>query len=821
MHLHSTFFLLEKTTILSHLRGGGYFSSSSVNITSPFTTKWRAYESFSRRSMASLAAGLFAFFATAISASVYMPIKSSSAAETVTPLFTVDGTPSISVSASAVDFGRISKVYGDRVVRTASNTVTVNAPLYGYELYISSSNSNNLVRYGTAGSSGTEIIPAAPTISTTNPTALNDDTWGFAVKKRNTTVNSGSEDVPTTANFDISYPTGDDSNPDSRFSAVPTQDNQLLIAERNSTATNVLTDVYYGVSIKDASIGIYQGTITYTAIGKEPTTHTAMLKLVPGIAKITIGDTECNSTNATNSTDASDPEGTKQCEVTLAYGYSYSLAATPEENHTFNSWTLSNTNGAFSDSNMTTTAFTAGQGDTTIIPSATLTTYTQTTEVRYENIDGSWGSYATIDTQNISYGNSYSWSTSQISGFDSAAYQAANVTSYTVTGAKTNQVSIYRNVYTCSKQYRLEDQNGNWGSYNSVTGESLRYGNTCNYSQSYTDYQTKSTSDTVNGNITLSLSLLRNTYALTINRNTSYISSVSGAGTYRWGQSVNISATAASGGKFSSWSLSSGTAGTFGNTSSASTTFTMGKGAATIYANGTSSGSSGGGSSCTSVSGYVQSFTGTASYCSTSGTLTDRRDDQKYTVRKINGKWWMTRNLAIGCNGSGTSYGSSVSSKSLTSTYSNVSSSWSTPMALLSTPANSDSPGGFTTAAMQCSSTYGAWYNYKAATAGTISGSSNTTNATYDICPKRWRLFTSSESDGLISAIGSSPSNFKPVAGGHYVGGATMSNKYGLWWSSTSYSGTYRIRLTYTPSKTLESGAYDRYNGSFVRCIHT
>ena len=321
--------------------------------------------------MASLAAGLFAFFATAISASVYMPIEPSSAAETVTPLNMVNNEPSVSVSASTVDFGRISKVYGERVIRTASNTVTVNAPLYGYELYISTSNdSNNLIRYGTTGSSGTEIIPAAPTISTTNPAALNDDTWGFAVKKRNTTVNSGSEDVPAAANFDTSYPTGDDSNPDSKFSAVPTQDNLILIAERNSNAENVPTDVYFGVSIKDASIGIYQGTITYTVIGKEPTTHIAILKLTPGISKITIGDTECNATNATDSTDESDPEGTKQCEVTLTYGYSYSLTATLEDRYSFTNWTLGNANGAFSDNSMAATAFTAGKGDTTITPIA-------------------------------------------------------------------------------------------------------------------------------------------------------------------------------------------------------------------------------------------------------------------------------------------------------------------------------------------------------------------------------------------------------------------------------------------------------------------
>ena len=360
----------SSSTTPSDIPASSLTTNETENVPLP-AAKWHAYETFSRHSMTSLAAGIFAFFVTAVSTTIFMPIEPSSAAETVTPLTTVDNAPSVSVSASTVDFGRIAKVYGERTIRTASNTVTVNAPLYGYELYISTSDSsNNLVRYGTAGSSGTEIIPATPTISTINPTALSDDTWGFAVKKRNTTVNSGSEDVPASANFDTSYPTGDDSNPDNKFSAVPTQDNQLLIAERSSNAENVPTDVYYGVSIKDASIGIYQGTITYTAMGKEPSTHTVTLKLTPGINKITIGNTECNADNSTPSTDENDPEGTKTCEVTLTYGYSYDLEAFPEEGYILGNWSLSNIAGAFSDASASSTIFTAGKGDTTIIPNA-------------------------------------------------------------------------------------------------------------------------------------------------------------------------------------------------------------------------------------------------------------------------------------------------------------------------------------------------------------------------------------------------------------------------------------------------------------------
>lgn len=89
----------------------------------------------------------------------------------------------------------------------------------------------------------------------------------------------------------------------------------------------------------------------------------------------------------------------------------------------------------------------------------------------------------------------------------------------------------------------------------------------------------------ITSGLTLSLDLLRNTYTLTVNRNnTTYIAAVSGGGTYRWGQVVNITATVSSTGKFTNWTTSSG--GSFGDANSASTTYTMPTNNATIKANG-------------------------------------------------------------------------------------------------------------------------------------------------------------------------------------------------------------------------------------------
>lgn len=211
----------------------------------------------------------------------------------------------------------------------------------------------------------------------------------------------------------------------------------------------------------------------------------------------------------------------------------------------------------------------------------------------------------------------------------------------------------------------------------------------------------------------------------------------------------------------------------------------------------------------------------------TSGSLTDRRDNQIYTVAKINGNWWMTRNLAIGCNGNGSTYGSSMSSKTLTSAYSNVSTDWSTPTASLykndntsgcTTSSTSDCQS-YTTARMKCDSTYGSWYNYVAATAGTIYGSSNSIDATYDICPASWRLPSNYEQ----SSITAYKDIFNPQAGGHYgsQGAGADSISLGIWWSATHYSGADRYALFYsTNTNALTSGnAQKRYFGNYVRCV--
>ena len=76
------------------------------------------------------------------------------------------------------------------------------------------------------------------------------------------------------------------------------------------------------------------------------------------------------------------------------------------------------------------------------------------------------------------------------------------------------------------------------------------------------------------------------------------------------------------------------------------------------------------------------------------------------------------------------------------------------------------------------------WYNYAAASAGTIKGTaSNMTTTTYDICPAGWRLPTRAE----IQSLGGTSyvDAFNPLYGGNYGSGTLYyATTHGFWWSS-------------------------------------
>ncbi|MBQ9016924.1 hypothetical protein IJ103_01580, partial [Candidatus Saccharibacteria bacterium] len=244
--------------------------------------------------------------------------------------------------------------------------------------------------------------------------------------------------------------------------------------------------------------------------------------------------------------------------------------------------------------------------------------------------------------------------------------------------------------------------------------------------------------------------------------------------------------------------------------------------------------------SCTPQSGTMQNFTpNTASgYCE-SGTLTDNRDNQTYTVAKLaDGNWWLLDNLRLG----------SDSAITLTPADTNIASNWVLPASGTvcfssgsctgtsgatgtgyTVPAiNSASKDTTTTSYGSGSGKIGVYYNYCAASAGTYcyAKGSGTGNASYDICPKGWSMPTggpSGEYQALYTAYSSNATNFKtalstPLSGRFYGSSAEDQGSDGYFWSSTNFDNSmYALRVI--SSSVYPTDGSNRYQSYSVRCL--
>ncbi len=134
---------------------------------------------------------------------------------------------------------------------------------------------------------------------------------------------------------------------------------------------------------------------------------------------------------------------------------SISLATPTRTGYTFKGWFTAASGGTQITS---ATSITANQ---TIYAQWTPVNYTQTVQVRYENVDGTFTGYSNAINTNYAYGSTVSWSRAA-----DATYQAASITSYIVTGAKTTQVTVYRQKYTLDLNGYLDGtSSGNLGVY--------------------------------------------------------------------------------------------------------------------------------------------------------------------------------------------------------------------------------------------------------------------------------------------------------------------------------------------------------------------
>ncbi len=214
-------------------------------------------------------------------------------------------------------------------------------------------------------------------------------------------------------------------------------------------------------------------------------------------------------------------------------------------------------------------------------------------------------------------------------------------------------------------------------------------------------------------------------------------------------------------------------------------------------------------------------------------TLTDERDGNNYTARYINGNCWMTENLRFGADTSNPDNyqitldpaTSNVESETALTVYDLVAHGTEDSDKLCNgtyNPSEQTGSGeGYTTPCVHTSDDGSSvWYNYSAATAGTITGTANTTESSQDICPAGWRLPTYAESQTIGNSTATYANAFTPVYGGNYNNGTLYdATTRGYWWSSTASNGPLRYNLYYYSGTLYTSGGGVRDNGLYVRCV--
>ena len=298
-----------------------------------------------------------------------------------------------------------------------------------------------------------------------------------------------------------------------------------------------------------------------------------------------------------------------------------------------------------------------------------------------------------------------------------------------------------------------------------------------------------------------------------------------------YGTAYYLVPTYANGKKLSSWSQDSGAVGTLSSTSAENPTYTIGDGTNAVTL------------TSQTAATYIKDYT--LATCKADGekTVTDERDGKEYLVRYIkdknnNERCWMMQNLRyVGDTGS-TVAGSSNGSMTIKSATTNINTDKTLTYYSLASSDSSynnhcDPTNSYTypcaKAGKDNNNNDTVWYNYAAASVRTITGSSNSTAASYDICPKNWHLPTSTEVNGFDgtsngNATYATSTQFAPVYGGYYSNGSLNdASTYGYWWSATANLTTYRYGLRYY-SSTLYSGSnnyLNRYYGYYVRCVRS
>ena len=135
--------------------------------------------------------------------------------------------------------------------------------------------------------------------------------------------------------------------------------------------------------------------------------------------------------------------------------------------------------------------------------------------------------------------------------------QTDNGTSTTFTKNQTGSMTITANwtpiPYKQIVKVRYQNADGTWGNYSDVINANYLYGSTVAWSRAAdATYKAASISYTVTGANTKYVSVYRNTHIVTLYKGTG-IDSVTGAGTYFYGQTATINATLTVGYKWINW----------------------------------------------------------------------------------------------------------------------------------------------------------------------------------------------------------------------------------------------------------------------------
>lgn len=699
---------------------------------------------------------------------------------------------SLSISDNTISLNMTPTTTAGEFSSSSDITVGVNTTNNaGYKLSITANNSTNLV----SGSNNLTTISSAITGDTFSSSSDYNNQWGYKPSKYYDTVNDTF--VTNTGDNAVYLPSPNTTTGD--------------IIDQTSSANNINNEYTISIGARtnlSTPIGEYSNTFTITAIA-----------------------------NATPYTITYHENGGDQSSLPAnvndsSYAETVVLSSTTptRTGYNFTGWCL----GAASSSNITTSAGVDSCSSTTYSAGGNLT-LDQTANTNTYHLYAMWS----LKTYNVTV-NFAGSGVSSVTFTNSTYGNATTVTSSGGTTSLKHGVS-YAITMTFSSGYEFVS----W-----ATASNGTLGSTSANPTTYT----------VTGTSTLTATGKSSGYPLKINFGTGIYGVMVKSGSLTGnsmgvvttsGGTVTLTSTSTkyyllplykSGYTFSSWSASGGTAtsdtsasggyGYYYYTAKSGVTNTATISATTLTTATTS----------TSLTAMQNLSASTCTHAPKA--VRDTRDNAVYYIQRLaDGKCWMLENLRLG----------DTSTIPLTSSNTNSNGSYTLPASgttCFTTTTNCDSSGdsthtAYTVAAINTASKtttktgygpgrnyVGVYYNYCAASVGTICNASNYSNASYDICPAGWKMPVGGSSNSAGSYYYLYNTGYKanqnafryalstPLSGAFNNGSSGGQGSTGYFWSATRSNDTY-MYILYVLSSNVNpaNNITGRYHGNSVRCL--